>query len=451
MAWYRIGTTSATNGSKTITGTGTAWAANAQAGDLFQGPDFSSYEVDLVNSNTSITLVENYRGTTVASGGAYAIAPTQGRVRDLTATLAALTDSYSDVVNALTLDAGRLGLGKTPNANAKLDVAGQVWVDAPTGDAILRMLVSGAEKGKLAVTSTGRVYIESNGLEVMAWLNGNVSIGTTVANGKLNIASGGEKWMTLGAGSVPASFLELKTGAGGVLGYIGSDGGAAVSGGLGNNLAIRAEGDLILAAGGNVVRVRVVANGHVGVGSVAEPTQQLHVNGAVLVNGPAVLPAALGPGLLSLEGSVFREYIGDATGYTRAWSVRTGGVTIDRVTLKDNGNVGVGRPPTVKLDVNGALALSNLTSVAASAYTLLDTDSTLRILAACSLMLPAASSFSGRRLRVWNVGAFSLTSASSDVVPQGGSAAGSSILAATAGKWADLESNGTSWWIAASN
>jgi hypothetical protein len=177
MAWYRIGTVAVTNGSKTVTGTGTVWAANVQAGDAFIGPDGAYNEIDLVNSNTSITLVENYAGTTVASGGAYKIIPTQGRVRDLAAQVAQLIVDYGEVESALTVDSGRVGLGKTPNASAKLDVAGQVWVDAPSGDATLRMLTSGTEKGKLAVTSAGRAYIESNGAEVMTWLNGNVGVG----------------------------------------------------------------------------------------------------------------------------------------------------------------------------------------------------------------------------------------------------------------------------------
>lgn len=174
MAWYRTGSISISNGSKSLTGVGTSWVNNVQPGDAVILPDGAYYEVDLVGSNTSITLVEDYAGTTVAPGGAYKIIPTQGRVRDLAAQVLQLITDYGTVEGALTVDSGRVGLGKTPNASAKLDVAGQVWVDAPSGDATVRFLVSGTEKGKLAVTSAGKAYIEGNGSTVMAWLNGNV-------------------------------------------------------------------------------------------------------------------------------------------------------------------------------------------------------------------------------------------------------------------------------------
>ena len=86
--WYRAGTVAVTAGSKTVTGTNTQWQNlifGVAPGVTFYGPDGKPYEIDTVNSNTSLTLVTNYSGTT-ASGQAYAIDPTRsGSVASLAA------------------------------------------------------------------------------------------------------------------------------------------------------------------------------------------------------------------------------------------------------------------------------------------------------------------------------------------------------------------------------
>lgn len=64
-----------------------------------------------------------------------------------------------------------------------------------------------------------------------------------------------------------------------------------------------------------------------------------------------------------------------------------------------------------------------------------------------TVTLPTASSFSGRELMVHTTQAQTVVSASSNVVPLTGGAAGTAILAATAGKWAQLVSDGTNWII----
>lgn len=66
---------------------------------------------------------------------------------------------------------------------------------------------------------------------------------------------------------------------------------------------------------------------------------------------------------------------------------------------------------------------------------------------ACVVTLPAASGFTGRVVTFQNYQAFTLTSASSDVVPQGGGAASTAILLGVAGNWATLVSDGTNWVI----
>lgn len=62
-----------------------------------------------------------------------------------------------------------------------------------------------------------------------------------------------------------------------------------------------------------------------------------------------------------------------------------------------------------------------------------------------TVTLPTASSNTGRRLVIKTIAAFTVISASSNVVPLASAAAGTAILAATAGKYATLISDGTNW------
>lgn len=69
-----------------------------------------------------------------------------------------------------------------------------------------------------------------------------------------------------------------------------------------------------------------------------------------------------------------------------------------------------------------------------------------------AITLPAANTCTGRAIHVKNISAtYTVISAASDVVPLAGGAAGTAILAATAGKWAIVVSNGTNWEIMAAN
>jgi hypothetical protein len=59
--------------------------------------------------------------------------------------------------------------------------------------------------------------------------------------------------------------------------------------------------------------------------------------------------------------------------------------------------------------------------------------------------LLAAASYAGKVLFIKNITATAVISASSNVVPLGSATAGTAILAATVGKFAMLQSDGTNW------
>jgi hypothetical protein len=65
--------------------------------------------------------------------------------------------------------------------------------------------------------------------------------------------------------------------------------------------------------------------------------------------------------------------------------------------------------------------------------------------------LPTASSWTGREVMIKTIAAQTVVSASSNVVPLAGGAATTSILTATAGKYATLVSDGTNWIIMQAN
>jgi hypothetical protein len=72
---YSTGTVTVTQDSTAVTGAGTAWGANVDAGMLFRGPDSKVIVVQSVSSDTTLTLAQPYTGAT-AAGAAYFLSPT---------------------------------------------------------------------------------------------------------------------------------------------------------------------------------------------------------------------------------------------------------------------------------------------------------------------------------------------------------------------------------------
>ena len=95
--WLRTGNVTVTNGSKIVTGFGTKWKTGTlpiQKGHTFYGPDNFAYEVDTVVSDESLSLVEAYRGGTLANQG-YRIDITRtSTISQFAADLASLVAKY---------------------------------------------------------------------------------------------------------------------------------------------------------------------------------------------------------------------------------------------------------------------------------------------------------------------------------------------------------------------
>lgn len=109
--------------------------------------------------------------------------------------------------------------------------------------------------------------------------------------------------------------------------------------------------------------------------------------------------------------------------------------------------IGVGTAtPTAKLQVNGSFALTAPVTVTtdytvAAGVTFIISNRG----ATNTLTLPAAASNTGRILVISTIQAFTVVSASSNVVPRQGGVAASAILPNTDGAWVLLVCDGTNW------
>ena len=122
MSQYNTGTVAVTNGSATVTGTGTAFTANVTAGDFFTVVgDNAFYTVGSVDSNTQLTLAANYAGLT-ASGKAYTLA------RDFTTNLGFPVPNQGDIETALVVKRAIEEIDAELNT-AGIGGDGREWID----------------------------------------------------------------------------------------------------------------------------------------------------------------------------------------------------------------------------------------------------------------------------------------------------------------------------------
>lgn len=126
----------------------------------------------------------------------------------------------------------------------------------------------------------------------------------------------------------------------------------------------------------------------------------------------------------------------------------TGSLPIDTRT---SGNLDLATRVTGILPVaNGG---SGVVATKTADFTLADTEGWIinnKSGSTCTVTLPAASAWAGRVVTFKNLQLQTLVSASSNVVPLIGGAAGTAILPGLVGAWATLVSDGTNWVVMAS-
>jgi hypothetical protein len=187
-------------------------------------------------------------------------------------------------------------------------------------------------------------------------------------------------------------------------------------------------------------------------------------NGGTSASTAAQARANLGAGTVNrVTGTGYASglsLVGDVT--TTGALTLTGNVVVTSADLI--GTINISTQTTGDLDlatrVTGVLPVANGgTGVAATTvvtktadFTLADTESWVinnKSGSTCTVTLPAASAWGGRAVTFKNLQLQTLVSASSNVVPLIGGAAGTAILPGLVGAWATLVSDGTNWVVMA--
>ena len=146
--------------------------------------------------------------------------------------------------------------------------------------------------------------------------------------------------------------------------------------------------------------------------------------------------------------------LADGAGNIKFAANSSGAISVDGAAFGVSGQAlisgGSAAQPTWKYPAGLGSAPVTITS-ATSGVNATDTFLIANRAGTVTLTLPTASTSTGRILTVKTIQAQTVVSASSNVVPLAGGAAGTAILAATAGKFAQLVSDGTNWIIMQGN
>jgi hypothetical protein len=231
--------------------------------------------------------------------------------------------------------------------------------------------------------------------------------------------------------------------------------------------------NIYVITGGETQGVAQIANGGTGGSTAAQARANLgagtgsgtvtSVAGTGSVNGITLTGTVTIAGSLSLGGTLSGVDINtQTTGNLPIDTRTTGNLPIDTRTTgnlpidtRTTGNLSLTTRVTGVLPIaNGGTGLSARPSVVTKTadFTLADTEGWVindKSGSTCTVTLPAASAWAGRAVTFKNLQLQTLVSASSNVVPLIGGAAGTTILPGLIGAWATLVSDGTNWVVMA--
>jgi hypothetical protein len=211
--------------------------------------------------------------------------------------------------------------------------------------------------------------------------------------------------------------------------------------------------NIYVITGGTTQGITQIENGGTSASTAAQARANLgagtvnRVIGTGYASGLSLVGDVTGTGTISLQGEVIVNS-GDLVGTIDINTQTTGNLPIDTRT---SGNLDLATRVTGILPVaNGG---SGVVATKTADFTLADDEGWVinnKSGSTCTVTLPAASAWIGRVVTFKNLQLQTLVSASSNVVPLIGGAAGTAILPGLVGAWATLVSDGTNWVVMAS-
>lgn len=275
---------------------------------------------------------------------------------------------------------------------------------------------------------------------------------TTAAASNLSLTSGTTGIVTLDSGTTGA--INIGTGANTKTITVGSSTGTVQL-----PTAVTKVGQTFLIQGGAVnVTFPTLAGTLIGSGDTGTVTSTMILDGTIL-NADVNASAAIAGTKISPDfGS--QNVTTTGTGTAASFIPSSASVPANGLYLPAANTVGFSTNSVGKLLVDSNGFVTYVGSIGRAAPITKTTDFTLAVTenwiicngsGSITATLPAASSWTGREVMVKTIAAQAVVSASSNVVPLAGGAATTTILAATAGKYATLVSDGTNWIIMQAN